>query len=505
MLMPQSPIERFALLVFISGVLFLTGIRTTSAQCTGSISLGNDTTLCTGQTIILSPGPGFLSYLWEDGSTAAAHTASTPGVYSCEVRELDLGGDLVVNGDFSAGAVGFTSGYQPGQGGSFGLLSLEGTYAVAANASATHNNFAGCTDHTGGGNMLVVNGAQTPGVSVWCQSITVVPGTDYAFNAWLTSVISENPAILQFTINGQVIGQQLEASPVTCTWTQFFTVWNSGAATTADICITNQNTQGSGNDFALDDISFTPFCVYSDTVEVAYVDYPDPDIGQDQLICGEGPVLLDATYPGATAYLWNDGTDSAQLEVTQSGTYWVHVFAASCMGRDSVTVTIAPQPVIDLGEDRALCTGDSVIIDAFQAGATYVWHDGSTGPTWTGYASVEAWVEVSNGPCVARDTVRVLVEDCGVEVVIPNVFSPNGDASNTAFTPILMKGVRSLSLEVFNRWGQQVFTSSNLNFAWNGRSGAGSNVPEGTYFWSLTFVANDGAVGERHGTVTLLR
>jgi gliding motility-associated-like protein len=478
-----------------------------AAQCTGSIDLGPDTTLCTGQTIALTPGPGYLSYVWDNGSTGVTRMVSAPGTYHCTVQELEPGGNLVVNGDFSAGATGFTSGYIPGTGGQWGLLSNEGQYAVAANASTTHNNFPPCTDHTGGGAMMVVNGAATPGVAVWCQTVPVQPGTDYAFSAWLQTIVAQNPAILQFTINGQVIGAPFAATNVSCEWNQFYNIWSSGTNTTAEICITNQNTATSGNDFALDDISFTPFCTYSDTITVAYVEYPDPDLGPDRTVCGDGPVVLDATTPGVDTYIWNNGLATGPVfEVTTSGTYWVNVFDHSCGGRDSVTVELVPWPTVDLGPDRTACIGDSISFAVGSPGAQYLWHDGSTDPVWTAWASGEVWVQLANGPCTASDTVLVVMEDCVVEVDVdlPNIFTPNGDHSNGQFSPITMSGVKSLSIEVFNRWGQMVFTSSSPNFAWNGRSPAGEVVPEGTYFWVLTYESAEGP-GERHGTVTLLR
>lgn len=493
----------FRVLLFVPAVAMLPVAG--AAQCTGSIDLGADTTLCAGQTLLLTPGPGYLSYAWDNGSTGATRIVGASGTYHCTVQELEPGGNLVLNGDFSAGATGFTSGYVPGTGGSWGLLSNEGQYAVAADASATHNNFPPCTDHTGGGNMLVVNGSATLGVSIWCQTITVEPGTDYAFSAWLSTIVAENPAILQFTINGQVIGVPFEATNISCQWNQFYNVWSSGSNTTAEICITNQNTATSGNDFALDDISFTPFCTYSDTINVAFADYPDPDLGPDRTICGEGTVLLDATTPGADTYIWNDGLATGpQWEVATSGTYWVNVFTSACGGRDSVQVTFLPQPTVDLGADRTACTGEEVTIATNLQGVGHAWHDGSDAASWTGSTTTEVWVTVTAGPCSASDTVQVTFEECGVEVVIPNVFTPNGDGTNSLFTPILMKGVESLNLEVFNRWGQLVFASTSPNFGWSGRSPGGEQVPEGTYYWVLTYQGVEGP-GEQHGTVTVLR
>lgn len=499
----MTVLPRLAILLFVA---FMAQHRL-AAQCTGSIDLGPDTTLCAGQTLSLSPGPGYLSYAWDNASTGATRMVSAAGTYHCTVQELDPSGNLVANGDFSAGATGFTSGYIPGNGGQWGLLSNEGQYAVATDASTTHNNFPPCTDHTGGGAMMVVNGAATPGVSVWCQTVAVQPGTDYAFSAWLQTIVAQNPAILQFTINGQVLGAPFTATNVSCEWNQFYNVWSSGANTSAQICITNQNTATSGNDFALDDISFTPFCTYSDTITVAYVDYPDPDLGPDLDLCGDAPLILDATAPGVDTYIWNDGLATGpQLEVTASGTYWVNVFDHGCGGRDSITVTLNPQPFVDLGADRTACIGDPVVLETGLQGFAHLWHDGSTGTSWTGWEAGEVWVRVAVGPCVDSDTVLVVMEDCVtvVDVSLPNIFTPNGDVSNSAFTPITMVGLKSLNIEVFNRWGQMVFSSGSPHFAWNGRSPAGEFVPDGTYFWVLTYDGIDGP-GEQRGTVTVLR
>ena len=60
-------------------------------------------------------------------------------------------------------------------------------------------------------------------------------------------MIVQNPAVLQFTINGQPLGNTFTAPNTSCTWNQFYEIWSSGSNTTAEICITNQNTQISGN------------------------------------------------------------------------------------------------------------------------------------------------------------------------------------------------------------------------------------------------------------------
>jgi len=167
------------------------------------------------------------------------------------------GGNTVVNGNFS-GTGGFSSGYalnpntpalQPGQ------------YWVGSNPSFINPGFANCGDHTtGSGNMMVVNGAPNQNTIVWSQTFTMAPNTTYNFDAWLASLTSTSPAHLyvNFLINNVMWGQDFFASNTPCTWERICRTWNNGSANPVilTINIVNDNAATTGNDFALDDISF---------------------------------------------------------------------------------------------------------------------------------------------------------------------------------------------------------------------------------------------------------
>ncbi len=103
----------------------------------------------------------------------------------CEYLE-----NLVFNGDFQLGPLGYTSDYTLSfNNGPWGLLSNEGTYGVSPNANFLHSNFQGF-DHTNppNGNFMVVNGAAIPNTNVWCQTIDVEPGTTYTISSWVRNV-----------------------------------------------------------------------------------------------------------------------------------------------------------------------------------------------------------------------------------------------------------------------------------------------------------------------------
>ncbi|MCB0770832.1 MAG: hypothetical protein KDC00_10560, partial [Flavobacteriales bacterium] len=300
----QHRLRAYALLLMVA----CCGARLAHGQCNSNFTLGPDLTLCTGEIVQLDAGAGFESYSWDNGSTMQTRSVSAAGTYSCTVTDFATSGDLVSNGDFSAGSTDFTSDYTVGTGGPWGLLSNAGTYGTGTNAQNLHNNFAPCTDHTGGGNMLVVNGAEVAGQDVWCQTVNVATNTNYAFSAWLASMVGSSPAQLQFTVNGVPVGSGLNATGQTCNWLNFYGVWPSGSATVATICIRNLNTSQSGNDFALDDISFAPFCTYTDEVVVDVQADPEPDLGPDIDGCAGDGFILNGTVPDADSYLWQDGS-----------------------------------------------------------------------------------------------------------------------------------------------------------------------------------------------------
>ena len=161
--------------------------------------------------------------------------------------------------------------------------------------------------------MLLVNGSPEDNKIVWTQTINVMPNTNYAFSTWIESHFSDNPAQLEFFINGIGIGNPITASLPICNWTQFYTTWNSGNNTSAVISIVNKNTVSWGNDFALDDISFAPVTVKRDSVIIT-VEEPVIKTVRDTTICEGAGVQLDATA-GFASYTWLPGTGLSDQKI----------------------------------------------------------------------------------------------------------------------------------------------------------------------------------------------
>ncbi len=355
------------------------------SQCTGVVppfSLGNDTTICEGTSLTLSPGANFDYYLWDNGSNLPVRNVSQAGTYNVQVGVI--GQNIIVNGDFESGNTGFNTDYVYGTGGSWGLLSTEGQYAISTSPSLTHTNFIPCADHTSGaGNMLIANGAGTPNTNVWCQDVTVTPNTDYLFSAWISNVLNGvNVANLQFYVDGIAIGNIFSTNTTGCIWENYNDIWNSGAATSVTICIVNQNTTNAGNDFAIDDISFAPICIESDTIIVST--NPAPIITTDPAvtICeGETATINAFSSSNNLTYTWNPGNlQGSVISVTPSSSTTYSVTAESSLGCTSnlafVPVVVSPLPTLDItSSDDTLCLGEQAQLTAnASSNVTYEWN-----------------------------------------------------------------------------------------------------------------------------------
>lgn len=88
-------------------------------------------------------------------------------------------------------------------------------------------------------------------------------------------------------------------------------------------------------------------------------------------------------------------------------------------------------------------------------------------------------------------------------IYIPNTFTPDGDRHNNDFR-ISTVGVKTLEIDIYNRWGEKIFTANDLHFIWDGTYN-GLYVPDGTYTYSVSFVTNSGRDRQIHGHVNVLK
>ncbi|MBP6391701.1 MAG: gliding motility-associated C-terminal domain-containing protein [Flavobacteriales bacterium] len=382
-----------------------------------SISLGNDVTICAGQTTTFTLPAGFPNYLWSTGATGQSLTTGAAGTYWGQASYPS--GNLVSNGTFSSGNTGFWSQFTNDPD-----LQGEGRFWIGTNANNHHPQLQG----TGNGNFLMVNaGLPQQWWTVWAQGVAVCPSQTYTLSFRMANLANAGPASVEWIADWNNPFWQVTASGGQGVWNTYSTTFTTGSNQyNLDLVLTVISNWAVGNDFGIDDITFSGAVNLRDTVQLNVTPLPVVDLGPDQTVCAGDVVTLDATLPGAT-YLWDNGSTAATRNVSSAGNYNVTVTANGCSNSDAVNINYTPLPVVNLGPDVTLCAGDQVVLNAATAGATYLWDNGSTNATRSVSTAGTYSVAITVNGCVGTDAVNVSVTPLPVVDLGPDVALCTGD------------------------------------------------------------------------------
>lgn len=312
-----------------------------------TVNLGPD--VCFDNALVLDAGSNFDFYEWQDGSTNSTFAVTAPGTYSCEVGAI--GENLIYNGDFELGNTGFTSQYDYTSG-----SMTQGQYFVGT--SVPNGWWQGCADHTSGtGNMMILDadcgtsGTGSFSADFWCQAVGVIPNTDYYFSAFIADA-SGSPTTpnIALVMDGIQV-TTFQPAPGPCNYQEMSFIWNSGTATSVNICLKDILNECSGADFAIDDISFSSVCYSTD--EVVVNPLPTATIDGTAEVCENAtePVITftgaDAIAPYTFEYSVNGGAPQTVVSTGDIATVSVPTTAAGTFNYELLSVTDASASVCD--------------------------------------------------------------------------------------------------------------------------------------------------------------
>ena len=239
------------------------------------------------------------------------------------------------------------------------------------------------------------------------------------------------------------------------------------------------------------------------------------NLGNDTTLC-EGLQVQLAAPGGFTTYLWSTTETTQAITPLVSGVYAVTVTDNNnCTASDALNVNFVPIPLVDLGEDKLVYEGESIGIFANinlgnGTGGTYNWQPdtllscGDCQNTVAFGADTITYVLVYTDDygCSASDAITVNVLPVG-DIYWPNAFSPNGDGNNDIFLPY-GSGVKQITWQLFNRWGEKVFESNNFFYGCDGTY-KGLALPMGVYVYTAKVVMLNNKDRQFKGSVTLIR
>jgi len=427
------------------------------------MTLGNDTTICTGDYITLSPTGVHNAYLWSTGDTTSSIYITQPGNYSLHVISGCGEGDDDIN-------VGNWPEPNPNLGDDMNLCYGESTLLEPATSFSTY---------------LWQDNSTFPFYSVTEAGVYWVDVTDFhgceGSDTVYVNVANEvdlGPGTLDLC-EGQTL--TLDAG-----FGFDFYTWNTGEFGVQTIEV------DSGGLYSVS-VNYYFGCASEDEVMVVQHPIAEAGITGENEICDGESVLLEAPA-GPFNYMWYRDeilfdTATTSITVSEGGVYMLVMSNVCGDDSDEKTIVLNLLPDVDLGNNVVLFPDQDVTLDAgvFES---YLWNDDNSLTNRyltvayddfnTSEDSVSVWVEVFDGYCKNTDEISIEIYN----VVVPPVITPNGDGDNDYFEPIKFAGVNEHTMMVFNRWGEKVWETNNFKSGWNGQQN-GKYVAEGTYFWVL--------------------
>ncbi len=450
------------------------------------VDLGADTLLCQGETLTLDAGAGVgYTYQWSTSpnDTLQTYDVNVSGTFGVDVYTaegcltqdtitvvvvplpvVDLGPDTALcdglSVDLDAGA---------GAGYTYAWSTTEATQGITVtttnNYSVTVTNPNGCFS--------------SDDINVTFNPLPVVDlGVD--------QTVCETPAI---TLDAGNAGS-------TFTW--------STAETTQSIIPTNTATYWVEviNQFN---------CSASDTVDITIITHPIVDLGPDSALCVGESMMLVAGNPTFSS-TWSNGATTDTVVVTTTDTYTVSVTNGYCTTLDNVDIVFNPLPVALPYNDTTFCNWDIpgvAVLDAGNLGSTYQWSTGETSQQITVNSDETFYVTITTEHnCVGYDSVEVNIY-CEPTIYVPNSFTPNGDGRNDFFYA-QGEGIVEFEMLIFDRWGQLLFQTDQINLGWGGVYN-NEPVQQDVYVWKIRYRYEQWYQGplsstkELVGHVTLLR
>ncbi|HEX7415048.1 MAG TPA: gliding motility-associated C-terminal domain-containing protein, partial [Bacteroidia bacterium] len=262
-------------------------------------------------------------------------------------------------------------------------------------------------------------------------------------------------------------------------------------------------------------------CKDSNTVSISVNQPPTAQTVRDTFVCKGSTTTLTETNSSYT-YYWTGPapstatvSTSSSIGITQGGIYTLHT-TNSCgdipttfsVTKDSLKPSFVASPTTGIVPVSVSFTNTST-----GNTLTYNWNFGdgdnstSINPT-ENYTSVGIFQAIltatDNVGCTDTASIKIKVNEIPTVLVIPNVFTPNGDNINDIFF-ITATGISNLDCKVYDRWGLLLHEWTGIGGGWDGKGKNGNYCTDGVYFYLITYDDNQGKLCKKDDYFELIR
>ena len=213
-------------------------------------------------------------------------------------------------------------------------------------------------------------------------------------------------------------------------------------------------------------------CMSRDTIVLNIEKAPESRLGNDTSLCIGTSITLEPVNTANTlSFLWSNGSTAPKLSIHQPGIYWMQASNSCGFSTDTVIVMQKKLPDISLGSGFEICEYDTLLLKNLHdaPGYNYTWSDHTKGKTMIVQKPGKYWLDAANMCGVVSDTITISkkTDNCDCYLYMPTGFTPNGDGKNDqlkAHSNCVITG----ELLIYNRWGQLIYHTKDLQNGWNG-------------------------------------
>ena len=261
-------------------------------------------------------------------------------------------------------------------------------------------------------------------------------------------------------------------------------------------------------------------CVNYDSMYFRVIQLPEVSVSPDDSIC----LFQSATFRAqgiVNSFYWSTGeeTESITVRPDETTTYWVIGYNREGCAADTLFVNLyveqdLPRAAFTPEVTEGFPALEVPFINESQNATRFLWRYGN-GDTSSNDLPVHRYTYFAEGQYVVTlvadnvigcpDSVEYKVIDVwGEELFLPTAFSPNGDGNNDEYY-VPNGGFQTFEVQIFNRWGRQIYQSNDPGFRWDGRDEQGRSVPEGVYVIQVSGQTWEGIKRKQTGTITVIR
>lgn len=487
-----------------------------------SISANPGAIVCTGNNVVLTAS-GALTYTWSGGVNNGIPfiPPSTPASQSYAVTGTDANNctaSAVQNITINPTPTISINATSPSV-----CLGQDSTTLIASGSTIV--SYSWSTGATASSITVSPNSTQT-------YTVTGMDGNGCLTGGGATTTIAVNtpvPITITSSMGNSVCSGATTILTATSTQPSYTYTWNNGTVsainTVSPVTPTSYSVNGvDGNG-----------CKDSATISINISPAPAlPTVTGNTFICWNMPTVLTATDAvNGVNYIWmgpapstNTVSTSSTASVNLPGTYvvvatntcGVSAPATQTLVGDTVKASITSptvSPSTGFAPDTVHFSGQATTIMGTIVG--YHWDFGNgdsahiqnpseiyTAPSLSVNTYTATLVAFDNNGCWDTAHIVVIVKEIPTNIIIPNIFSPNGDGINDIFF-VITTGISNFDCKIYDRWGLLLHEWTGIDGGWDGKGKNGNNSPDGTYFYIINYNDNQSKPVKKNGFFEMIR